>query len=688
MPYFEKLTAFPILEHEINRCIISPNEFSDDATPELAQIRRKKNKLSAQIKETMQGILQSKHYQDMLQESVVTIRSDRYCVPVKIEHKSAFKGVVYDQSSSGATVFMEPIATVEMNNQIRILEIKEQDEIEKILINFTEQVSQITLELELNFSTICEIDIIFAKSEFALKLNAREPKLNEKGIINILGARHPLLNPKEVVPIDIRLGKDFTILLITGPNTGGKTVSLKTIGLFTLMAQCGMQIPAKEGSELAIFDNVFTALGDEQSIEQSLSTFSSHMKSIIEILEQMTLNSLVLVDEIGSGTDPIEGSALAMSVLEHLRKQQIRTVATTHYSELKLYALSTEGVENASCEFDVASLRPTYKLFIGLPGKSNAFAISQKLGFPMHLIEDAKSYLKKENVKMEDILVELEYSKKTAEIEKEKASKFREEAERLKSEIVSERQKLEKSRKKILERAQEKANDILREVEMESDAILKEVRQVARKAQASIDEQELHLTKELVKEGIEDQTKEIYKKMGTHPKKKKSMKDISIGDIVLVRTLMQHGTIEKMPDTKGVVIVKVDNLSMKVNVADLEISNEESLISNTPKSTKYSRKQNMAASPRNTTQSKRLTITSEVDVRGLLVDEALSVVDKYLDDAYLSGLGQVTIIHGKGTGALRQAVGNMLRSNPHVSSYRAGKYGEGEHGVTVVEIKS
>ncbi|OON99869.1 MAG: hypothetical protein ATN35_10475, partial [Epulopiscium sp. Nele67-Bin004] len=600
----------------------------------------------------------------------------RYCVPIKIEHKNTFKGIVHDQSRAGATVFIEPSIVVEMNNQIRILMAKEEEEIEVILSMFSDKIAEITEELKITFKAVCNIDVIFAKSEFALKINARAPKLNEKGYVNIKGGRHPLLDPKNVVPIDVYVGgEDFTTLLITGPNTGGKTVTLKTVGLFTIMAQCGLQIPAKEGSELAIFDDIFAGLGDQQSIEQSLSTFSAHMKNIVEILTDMTTNSLVLLDEVGSGTDPIEGAALAMSILEHLRKQKICTVATTHYSELKLYALSTDGVENAGCEFDIKSLRPTYRLIIGVPGKSNAFAISKQLGFPSHLIDDAKVFLEKENVKMEDILVELEYSKRTAQIEQQKAEEFRKETETLKEEIKTQRQKLEQSRQKILKRAETKAQELLRNVEIEADQVLKEVRQAARKAQVVIDETSLQTAKENVKNTIGEQSDNLRKKIG-NTKKNKAIKDLKIGEEVKVISYSQQGTVISLPDAKGNLKVQLGILPLTVNITDVErVSSKAEQPKKKIKSKAVSR------------MSKASSIRPEIDLRGMMVDEAITATDKYLDDAYLSGLSQVTIIHGKGTGALREAITQMLRKHPHVVSSRLGKYGEGENGVTVATIK-
>lgn len=680
--YFESLDIYPELEHEITRCILAVDEFSDDATPELSHIRKQIKASNNKIRETLQGIIHSGRYGDMLQDPVITLRQDRYCVPVKVEYKNAFKGIIHDQSATGATVFIEPITVVELGNQLRVLFSKEQEEIDKILAALTNRIADITPFIAVDFQKLCELDVIFAKAEFALKLDAREPKLNHKGSIELKRARHPMLPKDQVVPIDVGVGSDFTTLLITGPNTGGKTVTLKTIGLFTLMAQCGLQIPAAEGSTLAVFDEVYSDLGDEQSIEQNLSTFSAHMTNIVRILEGMTTNSLILLDEVGSGTDPVEGAALAMAILEHLRKQQIRTVATTHYSELKLYALSTQGVENASCEFDVESLRPTYKLLVGIPGKSNAFAISMKLGLAEHLIEDAKIFLKKENVKMEDILVELEYSKKLAEVEQEKAKAFRHEAERLKEEIMGQRKKLDKSRQKVLESANAKAQTILKQVEEETEKVLKEVRQAARHAQVIIDERELQSVKQKVKETVESQGKVLNKTIGPRQSFKKVSKNVSVGEEVMVINLMQQGVIIEAPDSSGNVMVRVGILPIKVHISNLQRAEAKE----EPKQTKQGRKAPIRSGISHSI-SKTAHIRTEVDVRGLMVDEALPVVDKYLDDAYLSGLKQVTIIHGKGTGALRQAVMTMLKRHPHVSSQRPGLYGEGEMGVTIVEIK-
>lgn len=678
-PYFERLSPQNQVEREISRCILSPEEIADDATPELARIRKQKLSIGSRIKESLQQIIRSSHYQDMIQDPVVTLRQDRYCIPVKVEYKGQFKGIVHDQSSTGATVFIEPMAVVEIGNELKGLETKEQEEIEKLLIELTNLVMPYTEEIMTSYDELIQLDRIFARSEFSLKYDCRQPKLNDQGYIELKRARHPLLPKDQVVPIDVRLGREFTTLLITGPNTGGKTVTLKTLGLFSLMAAVGLQIPAAEGSEVAVFEGIYADLGDEQSIEQSLSTFSAHMTNIVSILKEMSLNSLILLDEVGSGTDPIEGAALAMSILEHLRKQQIRTVATTHYSELKLYALSTEGVENASCEFDVESLRPTYRLLIGIPGKSNAFAISMKLGLPTYLIDDAKVYLEKENVKMEDILVDLEQSKRMAEIESERAKVFRAEAERLKEEIQKERSKIDKIKKKVIERAELKAKEMLKEAEEEADRALKEVRAAARKAQVVIDEHSLQEAKEGMSETLKKQRKRASKVTGTS--KMKPLTSVSLGEEVMVTSLMQKGIVTKEADKNGMVEVRMGIMPMKVKLSDLQKVKEE-LVTMPTQTHKTKQKGQISYNVRKTQN-----ISTEVDVRGLMVDEAWPVVDKYLDDAYLAGLKQITIIHGKGTGALRAAITQRLKRHPHVEAQRPGTFGEGEMGVTVVTVK-
>lgn len=677
---FEQVMTFPKIEGEINRCIIGPDEYADDATSILASIRREIKNNNNKIREQLNSIIHSHHYQSMLQDPVITIRQDRYCVPVRAEYRSSFAGIIHDQSSTGATLFIEPMSVVEIGNKIRQLALDEEKEIEKILTILTNLVEESILELSVTLEALAKLDFIFAKGEMAIAMIAIEPKLNGKGYISLKKARHPLLDPKAVVPIDVYLGDKFTTLLVTGPNTGGKTVTLKTLGLFTIMTQAGLHIPAADGSEIAVFDEVFADIGDEQSIEQSLSTFSSHMTNIVRILDNLTLNSLVLFDELGAGTDPIEGAALAMSILEHLRKQEIRTAATTHYSELKLYALSTQGVENASCEFDVKSLSPTYRLLIGIPGKSNAFEISTKLGLPKFLIEDAKLFLEKENIKLEDIILDLEESKKQANVERQIASRYRQEASELKEQLDKQKEKLEAQKEKIIASARDEAKKILDNVKEETDRIVKELKVAAREAQVVINERDIEDARGKLREKIkshEEITKAVSKPRNTL---KKPIKDLQIGEEVLVITFGQTGIVQKAPDSSGNALIQMGIMEMRVHISNLqrvkEVDNNQS---------KKSKKAKVAGVSRNI--SKSLNISTEIDVRGQLADEAIQNVEKYLDDAYLSGLQTVTIIHGKGTGALRAAIQQMLKRNSHVASYRLGKYGEGEAGVTVVELK-
>lgn len=677
---FARVMTFPHIEREINKCIIGPDEYADDATRELASIRREIKGSNARVREQLNSIIHSPRYQSMLQDPVITIRQDRYCVPVKAEYRSNVPGIIHDQSSTGATLFIEPMSVVEIGNKIRQLELKEQAEIEKILTTLTELVEADLIEIKVTLEALSLLDFIFAKAEFAIANRAVEPSLNTKGYINLKKARHPLLDPKEVVPIDVYLGDKFTTLLVTGPNTGGKTVTLKTLGLLTMMAQAGLHIPAADGSEIAVFDEVFADIGDEQSIEQSLSTFSSHMTNIVRILDNVTLNSLVLFDELGAGTDPVEGAALAMSILEHLRKQGIRVAATTHYSELKLYALSTQGVENASCEFDVKSLSPTYRLLIGIPGKSNAFEISSKLGLPGFLISDAKLFLEKENIKMEDIIIDLEESKKTAHRERQAAARYRQEAIELKEKMETQKNKLEIQKEKILASAREEAKKILDDAKEETDRIVKELKVAAREAQIVINERDIEGARGQLREKIKSHEESARKAMEPRASLRKPVKNLKVGEEVLVVTFGQTGIVQKVPDHSGNTIVQLGIMQMKVHISNLQRVEE-------PKEPKRKKTRKTKAGGVSHHVSKSLHISTEIDIRGQLADEAVQNVEKYLDDAFLSGLQTVTVIHGKGTGALRAAVQQMLKRNPHVVSYRLGKYGEGEAGVTVVELK-
>jgi DNA mismatch repair protein MutS2 len=655
------------LERDIERCIISPTEVSDDASSTLREIRRNIKISNDRIKEQLNSIIHSASYRNMLQDPVITIRNDRYCVPVKQEYKNAFSGMIHDQSATGATVFIEPMSVVNLNNRIAELLSNEKVEIERILALLSSKVAEYDDLLLSNQEILADLDFVFAKGELSISMKATEPIFNTKGYINIKKARHPLLNPETVVPTNIYIGKDFNTLLITGPNTGGKTVTLKTVGLFTLMGQSGLHISAFDNSQLTVFDEVFADIGDEQSIEQSLSTFSSHMTNIVKILDKITNNSLVLLDELGAGTDPTEGAALAISIIQYLHKIGVRTLVTTHYSELKLFALSTEGVENASCEFDVQTLRPTYRLLIGVPGKSNAFAISQRLGLPEFLIEDAKEVLSHEDVKFEDVITDLEINRKS--LEKEKAEEYRKEAERLRVEAQKQREKLNSQREKIIRKANEEARILISDAKDEADKVLKEIRKLQRIGNTKAIEEK--------RQSLKDKMSKVESKLSKNEKKNYNVPEkLVIGDKVKVHSLNQSGVVATLPDKNGNVTVKTGIMKVTVNIKDLSLDQSDSVIMATPKRFASSIKRKKASN-----------VSAEIDLRGCLADEAIDLVDKYLDDAYLAGVSPVTIIHGKGTGALRKAVHTFLKTNAHVKSFRLGQYGEGESGVTVVELK-
>lgn len=674
---FEGITTLPTIESEITRCIISEEEIADNASPTLNNLRKEIKAINEKIKSQLQKIIYSSTNQAKLQEAVITIREDRYCVPVKQEYRNSFPGIIHDQSSSGATLFIEPMIVVQMNNQLRELKIKEKNEIEKILGKLTDMIAENIEIIESNLELLTSLDFIFSKAQLALEMNGVEPRFNKEGRINIKKGRHPLLDPKSVVPIDIYLGDEFTTLLITGPNTGGKTVSLKTLGLFVLMGQAGLHIPANDNSELAVFDNVFADIGDEQSIEQSLSTFSSHMTNIVDILEKVSPNSLVLFDELGAGTDPTEGAALAMAILDYLLKMKVRTAATTHYSELKVYALSTQGIENASCEFDVETLRPTYRLLIGIPGKSNAFSISKRLGLPEFIINNAALFITKKDKQFEDLIADLETSKKTAIYEQNRAEEYRREAEELKKQVEEQKEKIEKQREKLIHEARQEARKILEQSKDEADKIIKEIQKSAREAQMVIDYKDMEEARGKLRESL----KELDNKMIKTTNKvvsSKVPKKLNKGDRVFVTSLNQKGIVILPPNQNGDVIVQVGIMKLNVHISSLVLDEDE----NEDKGSK-TRKSSSSSS----TRSKTINIGPEIDIRGQTIDEAIINTDKYLDEAFLSSLTQITIIHGKGTGALRQAIHQLLKRHPHVKSYRLGKYGEGETGVTIVELK-
>ncbi len=670
-PLFELIEPVNELERDISKCIISDTEIADEASGTLKDIRRGIKASNEKIKDQLTSIIHSSAYKNMLQDSVITIRNERYCVPVKQEYRNSFNGMVHDQSATGATVFMEPMSVIQLNNKIKELHLNEKNEIDRILKMLSEKVNENKDLLSSNLEMLSHLDFVFAKGELSININGTEPVFNTKGYINIKKARHPLLDPQKVVPTNIYMGDKFTTLLITGPNTGGKTVSIKTIGLFTLMGQAGLHISAFDNSELSVFEDVFADIGDEQSIEQSLSTFSSHMNNIVKILENVTDNSLVLIDELGAGTDPAEGAALAIAIIEYLYKRKIRTAVTTHYSELKLYAISTEGVENASCEFDVQTLRPTYNLLIGIPGKSNAFAISERLGLPKFIIENAKNVLSHEDVKFEDVITDLEINKKTLVIERERAEEYRKEAEKLKKEFENQKKKTKEQREKIIKKAHEDARVLLADAKEEADKIIKDMhKMLMQKNTIGMEDKRKALKDKL--SNVDKNLSRLNNKHDFH----KIPKKLSKGDKVFIHTLNQSGIVVNPPDTKGDVTIRAGIMTIKVNISNLSLDKSDDIPKNTVK--KYS----MSVKSR-----KSQYISHEVDLRGLMVEEALEKTDKYLDDAYLAGISPVTIIHGKGTGVLRTAVHEFLRKNPHVKNFRIGQYGEGEAGVTIVELK-
>ncbi len=674
--YFEIVKTITNLEKEISRCIVNEQEISDDASSGLRTVRREIRNANGSIRDKLNTIIYSAAYKNMLQDAVITIRNDRYCVPVRSEYQSSFPGMVHDRSNTGSTVFMEPTAVIQLNNKIKELQAKEKEEIEKILAMLSAMVAENVDVIEANINVIAHLDFIFAKSELSLKMNGAEPIFNTNGIIDIRKGRHPLLDEKKVVPIDINLGRDFNTLLITGPNTGGKTVALKTLGLFTLMGQAGLHIPAFDSSQLAVFDDVFADIGDEQSIEQSLSTFSAHMTNTVSIINSVTPNCLVLFDELGAGTDPTEGAALAMAIIQLLHKMNVRTAVTTHYSELKVYALSTEGVENACCEFDVETLRPTYRLLIGIPGKSNAFAISKKLGLPDYVIDSAKEFISSENVKFEDVITDLEISKKTVVYEQERAEQFRKEAERLKNEVEKQRAKINDQREKILADARNEARMVYQQAKEESDRIIKEMNKAMREKSAN--QNKMNEKRSELKSKVAKMDEAISKAQKKKVAAVKPIQNLKAGDNVYVVSFDKTGVALSAPDSNGDVMVQTGNMKLKVPLNELTYYEPK-------KEPKSNASRNISTKVR---AGKSQYIASEIDCRGQNVEEGLGNIDKYLDDAFLAGLKTVTIIHGKGTGVLRAAVQKYLRTNPHVRTFRPGVYGEGEMGVTIVELKN
>ncbi len=671
---FDELDPLTRITFEIRRCILSEEEISDDASPGLRQVRRNIKTVNDRIHSQLTGMLNGSS-RTYLQDSVITMRNGRYCIPVKAEYKGQVPGMIHDQSSTGSTLFIEPMAVVRLNNDLRELELKEEKEIEKILAELSQQIAEKQDVIHQDLMTMVQLDFIFARASLAMEMNATEPIFNTEGRIQLKKARHPLIDKKKAVPIDIRLGDEFDLLIITGPNTGGKTVSLKTMGLLTLMGQAGLHIPAGDRSELALFKEVYADIGDEQSIEQSLSTFSSHMTNVVSFIQKADQDSLVLFDELGAGTDPTEGAALAIAILSHLHDQGIRTMATTHYSELKMYALSTPGVENACCEFDVETLRPTYRLLIGVPGKSNAFAISSRLGLPDFIIERAKEQISEQDESFEDMLTSLENSRVTMEQERLETQRYREEARELKDKLSAREEKLDEQRDKILKKANEEAYAILAEAKEYADQTIK----LFHKYQTDhVDMAALERERQNLRERMSQTRSGMSDAPGTKKAKKElTAKDLHIGDGVKVLSMNLKGTVSSLPDAKGNLFVQMGIIRSKVSISDLELLDDPGVTGPGLSRTSSS---GMA-------MSKTATVSPEINLIGKTVDEAIGELDKYLDDAYLAHLKTVRIVHGKGTGALRKGIHNYLKRVKQVESFRLGEFGEGDSGVTIVEFR-
>lgn len=671
--YFEQLNPVTILVNEIRRCVIDEDEISDDASPGLKHVRRAMNQINDKVHATLSNMVNGS-LRTYLQDPIITMRGDRYCIPVKAEYRSQVSGMIHDQSATGSTLFIEPMAVVKLNNDLKELYGQEQEEIQKVLARLSADTAEYTTEIHTCYTILRQLDFIFAKGALALDMNASQPIFNTEGRIHIREGRHPLLDKKNVVPITLTLGDTFDLLIVTGPNTGGKTVSLKTVGLFTLMGQAGLHIPALDRSELAVFHDVYADIGDEQSIEQSLSTFSSHMTNIVSFLKQVDEHSLVLFDELGAGTDPTEGAALATSILNHLHSRGIRTMATTHYSELKVYALSTPGVENASCEFDVETLRPTYRLLIGIPGKSNAFAIASRLGIPDYIIEDAKTHLTEQDESFEDILTDLETSRKTLDKERETIAAYKREIERLKMETSQKQEKLEAQRDRILREANEKAHAILEDAKETADETIRNFHKFGK---ANISAAEMEKERERLRKKMA-KTRSGMTPEPAKPKKQYKPSDFKLGESVKVLSMNLTGSVVSLPDAKGNLDVQMGILRSKVNISDLEIIDEKP---------NYLQKTSKRTGKGKIKMNKSLTVATEINLLGKTVDEAVAELDKYLDDASLAHLSSVRIVHGKGTGALRQGIHKYLKRQKHVKSFRLGAFGEGDAGVTIAELR-
>lgn len=695
-PLFQSIEPLTPLNNEIKRCILSEDEIADEASPGLSRVRRSIKAAADRIHTQLNSILNS--HRTYLQDAVITMRDGRYCLPVKAEYKNQVSGMVHDQSATGSTLFIEPMAIVKLNNEIRELEIQEQKEIEAVLASLSNEAAPHIEELRLNMELLAQLDFIFAKAALSRQYRCSAPVFNDKGRIHIKDGRHPLLDPQKVVPINIWLGKNFDLLIVTGPNTGGKTVSLKTVGLFTLMGQAGLHIPAWEGSELAVFDEVFADIGDEQSIEQSLSTFSAHMTNIVSILQQADSRSLCLFDELGAGTDPTEGAALAIAVLSFLHNMKCRTMATTHYSELKVFALTTPGVENACCEFSVETLQPTYRLLIGIPGKSNAFAISKKLGLPDFIIEDAKSHLEAKDESFEDLLASLETSRVTIEKEQEEIRSYKEEIAQLKSRLTQKEERLDERKDKLIRNASEEAQRILREAKETADQTIREINRLASESGVG---KELEAQRAKLREQIKKTDDKLAVK-AKGPNQPISPKKLKIGDGVKVLSMNLKGTVSTLPDAKGDLFVQMGILRSRVNIRDLELIREDDISATlgdgssrtyggTAAGSKakktFSQAKGNGSGSGQIRMSKSFSVGTEVNLIGMTTDEAVPAMEKYLDDAYLAHMPSVRVVHGRGTGALKNACHKRLRQLKYVKDFRLGEFGEGGTGVTIVTFK-
>lgn len=672
-PLFDQLEPLTLLTTEIRRCILEEDEISDDASSTLKQIRRSMNQINDKVHSTLSSLVNGS-LRTYLQDPIITMRGDRYCIPVKAEYRSQVSGLIHDQSATGSTLFIEPMAVVKLNNDLKELYAKEQEEIQIILARLSADTADYVDAIRTDYQIMTDLDFIFARGSLALNMNASKPILNTEGRIHIREGRHPLLDKRKVVPITLTLGDTFDLLIVTGPNTGGKTVSLKTVGLFTLMGQAGLHIPALDRSELAVFENVYADIGDEQSIEQSLSTFSSHMTNIVSFLKHVDERSLVLFDELGAGTDPTEGAALAIAILSHLHQKGIRTMATTHYSELKVYALSTPGVENACCEFDLETLAPTYHLLIGIPGKSNAFAIAGKLGLPDYIIEDAKTHLTEQDESFEDLLTDLETSKRTIQKEQEEIASYKRELERLKAEARQKQEKLEAQKERILKEANEKAHAILADAKETADETMRNFHKFGK---ANISAAEMEKEREKLRQKMAA-TASKSQLGDTKPHRQHKPGDFKLGESVKVLSMNLTGTVTSLPDSRGNVTVQMGILRSQVHISDLAIIEE---------APSYSAKQMKRTSKGKMRMGKSFSVSPEINLLGKTVDEAIAELDKYLDDAYLAHLSGVRVVHGKGTGALRSGIHTYLRRQKHVKSFRLGAFGEGDAGVTIVEFK-